>query len=704
VKKIPPEISVIRPVRALVIGAGPAAVAMHLPVLAQLRAAGQVQLTLVCDIESGRATAAQRKFGFLEAATDAIGALERSDIDAVYIFGSAQMHYEYGMKALKRAKHLFVEKPVAPSYEQAREMAQTALSHGVVAVGGHNRRFYESLAAVRARAGKAGWRSAEVVFHKPEYGKPVPFGAQSWLSANGIHALDAMVFMMGGLPEQLTAFAGDPGAAAASVFSALMRWRNGAQGVFLCNNSAGARREEYVFHGIAETYRITETGLTVEQDDVASNTPLTVLGDGVGAEHDAFLRAIRTGMEPLHSILAIAPSLRLAELIERGFNGRVEMPAAPPVVGTTQPEIAQSILIDRPLELMSALTQVLAHYRFVSRDEVHASPEPRPDIVAAVLGRESAKLDSGILGKLPRLRVVGVIGLSIARYEPEALLARGITVVNASDAYAESVAEFALGLTILGRRRAFASHAVMRAGGWGTDAGSAGLPGRLHRLLRRTRPALAKTGLESFLLTAWRKTPQSKRRALIGKSNVSRDLKGAVVGLVGWGANARAFAAHLVRAQARVLVYSEHASASEIVAAGAVPASLNEVLAADVVSLHRGLTANTRHSLGTAELAKLRPGAVLINVARGALTDPDALLARLKRGDIFACLDTYDEEPLQASHPLRKLKNVFLTPHIAGGSSDMRAAAAEEVVQKIIAHLEGQTVGSISAERLRTMT
>jgi phosphoglycerate dehydrogenase-like enzyme len=177
-----------------------------------------------------------------------------------------------------------------------------------------------------------------------------------------------------------------------------------------------------------------------------------------------------------------------------------------------------------------------------------------------------------------------------------------------------------------------------------------------------------------------------------------------VVGLVGWGANARAFTAHLVRAQARILVYSEHAPAAEIAAAGAVQSSLNEVLAADVVSLHRGLTAHTRHSLGAAELSKLRPGAVLINVARGALTHPEALLARLKRGDIFACLDTYDDEPLAASHPLRKLKNVFLTSHIAGGSPDMRTAAAEEVIRKITAHLEGKTVVSISTERLRTMT
>jgi phosphoglycerate dehydrogenase-like enzyme len=126
------------------------------------------------------------------------------------------------------------------------------------------------------------------------------------------------------------------------------------------------------------------------------------------------------------------------------------------------------------------------------------------------------------------------------------------------------------------------------------------------------------------------------------------------------------------------------------------------VLAADIVSLHRGLTESTRHSLGAAELAKLRPGTVLINIARGALFEPNALLARLKRGDIFACLDTYEDEPLIASHPLRKLPNVFLTAHIAGGSPDNYAAAAAEVVRKVASCLGGDLTQSISAERLRT--
>jgi phosphoglycerate dehydrogenase-like enzyme len=91
-------------------------------------------------------------------------------------------------------------------------------------------------------------------------------------------------------------------------------------------------------------------------------------------------------------------------------------------------------------------------------------------------------------------------------------------------------------------------------------------------------------------------------------------------------------------------------------------------------------------------------------VARGALIEPGALLARLARGDIFACLDSYEEEPLAASHPLRALPNVFLTSHIAGGSRDMHAAAAEEVVRKVAAYLNGEKIESLSAQQLRTMT
>ena len=693
------------PPRVLVIGAGAAANALHLPVLAQLRDQNKVMLVNVCDIHRERAAAAKRRFGFLEDSGDAMAALERSDIDAVYIFGSAQLHYECGMWALRHGKHLFVEKPVAPGYAQTRELAELARAQGLIAAGGLNRRFLKSLAAVRAHAGQTGWRYAEAIFHKPEFGTSPPFGARTWLSANGIHALDALLFMMGGPPEHLVAHAGEGALEHSGAFSALMRWRDGAQGVFLCNNGCGSRREEYVFHGPDETCSVTGTGLTIERRGrPATVVPLPMIGDGLAQEHEVFLQAIRLGFEPPHSLAGVAPSIFLAELIEGGFNGRVELPkaerrAAPP----RRTFAGKSILVVQGAELHAALACLLSQYRLVSLEDVRQSAAERPDIVAAILGRGASALPSDILRRLPQLGVVGIVALSVARYEPGALLARGIRLVNASVAYADSVAEFALGLAILGRRRAFISHGVMAAGGWGTVPRAPGIKGMVHCTARGLRPAIRAARLEGVFMRLWKAVSPLVSVAGMNAGR-PRDLQGATVGLVGWGANARAFAKRLGRVPAQVLVYSEHATEEDIRGSGAVPASLSEVLAADIVSLHRGLTLATRHCLGAPELAKLRPGTVLINLARGALIEPAALLARLRRGDIFACLDAFEEEPLPASHPLRRLPNAFLTSHIAGGSSDNYAAAAFEVVNKIRDYLAGDAPEYLSAERLRTMS
>lgn len=691
--------------RILVIGAGPTTVHVHLPALVRLRDRGEVTLAVICDIDGTRAAAARHRFGFSEDSGDGLAALQRSDIDAVYIFGSAQLHYEYGLVALESGKHLFVEKPIAPSYAQAATLAEVAKRQGLIAAGGLNRRFFRSLSEVRGHAGRTAWRFAEAVFHKAECGNRPQFGAQTWLSSNGIHALDALLFMMGGLPDNVTAIAGDSTGTTASTFSAIMRWPDGAQGVFLCNNNAGYRREEYVFHGLGETYSVDADGLTTHKGNTSTHRPLPSIGDGFDAEHDAFSQAIRTGVEPLHSIAAIAPSMFLVELIEMGYSGRVELPAStlhrPAASVASTPN---SILITQSPELQPQLTRLLQRYRLVSLDDLSRSVGERPDIVAAVLGRGSLPLTREVLDRLPQLRVVGIMALSLTRHDPELLLARGITVVNASAAYANSVAEFAVGLAILARRRGFDSHAVMRAGGWGTDLGASGLKGLLQRYAQRARPALRAAGLESVSLNLWRRTAVAKSTAATSAARIPRELRGAVVGLLGWGENARAFAAQLLRLGARVLVYSEHAPAEDIHAAGASPASLGEALAADIVSLHRGLAASTRHFLGAQELSKLRRGSVLINIARGALIEPKALLARLKQGDVFACLDTYEDEPLAASDPLRSLPNVFLTAHIAGGSKDMHAEAADEVVSKVIGYLGGEPTASVSAERLSTMT
>jgi len=645
------------PLRALVIGAGPMADHIHLPILAELRDAGELELALVCDLDHHRAAAARRKFAFADEGGDAWAALGRDDIDLVYIFASAQIHGEFGLAAIERGKHLFVEKPVAPSYAVARRMASLAAERGLIAVGGHNRRFLPDLAA-----GAGGWREAEVTFDKPMAGKRPPFGARSWLSANGIHALDALLFRMGGPPDEIAASSDGT-----HVFTASMRWSHGARAEFRSDNQAGVRLESYRFRSPGQESASTEP-------DIPSRLSFV-------AEHRAFLGAVSGGPAPAHSLDDIAASLHVCELIEDAHRGAVMLPDVRPLPPVPAPCCA--ILVSQPASLQPALARLLPRYRLISPTDVAS---PRPDVVGALFGRGAEPLSTEVLDRLPGLKVAGIAGLSVARYHPEVLLARRIAIINAVDAHADSVAEFALGLAILGRRRAFQGHEAMREGDWGTVRTSP-----LRRLARAVKPMLQRGGLGAAVDVA-------RRHVATPAPTTPRDLKGATVGLIGWGANARAFAARLQACAAKVLVHSEHGGAGELAA------PLDRVLAADIVSLHRGLTPRTRHAIGAAELAKLRAGTVLINIARGGLIEPEALVARLRRGDIFACLDTYDLEPLPRRHPLRRLPNVFLTPHIAGGSPDMQEEAAEEVVSKVASYLDGGAVESLSRDRLEVMT
>ena len=686
-------------VRALVIGAGETSALMHLPVLAGLRDRGRLRLVEICDVRMQRADAARQRFGFLRVGGDGLAAVGRPDIDAVYLFGDARLHRDYGAAALEAGKHLFVEKPIAPSHADACALAAAAAKRGLIAVGGHNRRFYRSLEEVRRRGGKAGWRSAEAVFHKPATRSPPPFGATSWLTANGIHALDALVFLMGGLPEQLTSLADG------ERFSALMQWADGAQGVFLCDNQAGARRETYAFHAPGLSCTAGDEGLRIQSGGSETILDLPAIGDGVDAEHAAFLDGIADGSEPRHSLAALAPSLRLAELIEQGFSGRIDWPGLrpSPALLRARPPRAGALLIVNGGGLATALASHPGHRSLVALEDVARSGQARPDIVAALIGTGPETLGDDILDRLPNLSVAGLAGLSFARHRPEQLLERGITLVNASRTYAESLAELALGLAILARRRAFSSDRIMRQGGWGTTPRPMGLGGAVRRAAGAVRPALAAIRMEQALLKLWRRAALASG---LGSAPAAspQQLQGSRVGLVGWGGSARALARRLLASGAQVLVFSEHATPDEIVLSGGAAAPLAEVLASDIVSLHRGLTPTTRHFLGAAELARLRPGSILINLARGALVEPDALLQRLRRGDVFACLDTFEQEPPPASDPLRRLPNVFLTSHIAGGSADMQAAAAREVLEKVARHLDGEPSPAVGRERLRTMT
>jgi phosphoglycerate dehydrogenase-like enzyme len=165
----------------------------------------------------------------------------------------------------------------------------------------------------------------------------------------------------------------------------------------------------------------------------------------------------------------------------------------------------------------------------------------------------------------------------------------------------------------------------------------------------------------------------------------SFELAGKTLGLVGYGRIGREVARRAIAFDARVMFFDP------VVKESGVPQvkccrSLEELLAAsDIVSLHVPVTEQTRKLVNADFLAKCKPGAVLVNTARGALVDEPALATALQNGQLAgAALDVLAQEPPDPLHPLLALENVLVTPHIAAGTRDalktkMRAAFANMV-------------------------
>jgi phosphoglycerate dehydrogenase-like enzyme len=150
-------------------------------------------------------------------------------------------------------------------------------------------------------------------------------------------------------------------------------------------------------------------------------------------------------------------------------------------------------------------------------------------------------------------------------------------------------------------------------------------------------------------------------------------LEGRIVGVVGLGAIGRRVARLADAFGARVLATTAGADRGRASAVGARAVSIEELLAtADIVSLNLRLDAATTGFLGHDRLALMKPGAILVNTARAALVDRDALLGALSSGRLAgAGLDVFHDEPLPADDPLRRLPNVVLTPHIAGNTPEV---------------------------------
>ncbi|MFJ8715550.1 hydroxyacid dehydrogenase [Streptomyces violaceus] len=247
-------------------------------------------------------------------------------------------------------------------------------------------------------------------------------------------------------------------------------------------------------------------------------------------------------------------------------------------------------------------------------------------------------LDAGVLAAVPKLDAVLHAAGSVRSLVGEALWERGVTVSSAVTGNALPVAEYTLAMILLVGKDAF-DH-------------------REHFRRTHAYPGPAETAATGNL---------GRRVGVIGASRVGRRLLELL----------RPF-------DLTVLLHDPYVSPAEAAALGAESLSLEELLRrSDIVSLHAPDIPETHHMLDRDRLALVRDGGVLINTARGALVDHEALTGELVSGRLSAVLDVTDPEPLPVGSPLYRLPNVFLTPHIAGSLGNELERLGRIVVEEL---------------------
>ena len=257
-----------------------------------------------------------------------------------------------------------------------------------------------------------------------------------------------------------------------------------------------------------------------------------------------------------------------------------------------------------------------------------------------------AQVTPAVIASAPDLKVIARYGVGVDNIAVDAATARGIPVTYVPDYCVAEVAEHALGLLM-----ALARGVV-----------------RYDRSVKQR---------------AWD----------LGVAAPLRRVEGRTLGLIGCGRIGRRLADKALGLGMRVLVYDANPAAVEAaVAAGLTGAALHEVVAkADFLSLHLPLTAATRGFIGESILRQMKPTACLINTARGALVDTDALARALREGWIAgAALDVLPHEPPPADNPLLDLDNIVLTPHVAFYSEESLQALRQRTARAVVDALAGR--------------
>jgi glyoxylate reductase len=256
------------------------------------------------------------------------------------------------------------------------------------------------------------------------------------------------------------------------------------------------------------------------------------------------------------------------------------------------------------------------------------------------------RIDAALLEDAPVLSVISSCSVGVDHIDLAAATARGIPVGHTPGVLAETTADLTFGLLLAVARRVVEGDRFVRDGLWTPE--------------RRWEPEL-----------------------LLG-----RDVHGATLGVIGLGAIGRAVARRARGFGMRVLGWTRSGRPVE----GVERRPLGELLAqSDFVSVHVARAPETEGLLGREALAAMKPGAILVNTARGGIVDEDALADALRSGALAgAGLDVFAEEPLPASSPLRDLPNAVLLPHNGSASIATRTRMADLAVENLLAGLAGR--------------
>jgi len=254
--------------------------------------------------------------------------------------------------------------------------------------------------------------------------------------------------------------------------------------------------------------------------------------------------------------------------------------------------------------------------------------------------RNRTKVRGRVLEAAAKVRVIGRLGVGLDNIDVHECERRGISVIPATGANAESVAEYVIATAMLLLRGAYFSSAEVASGKWPREA--------------------------------------------LGRG---REIGGKTLGLVGFGSIGRATARKASALGMKLLAFDPQLDADDPAWSehGVQPRRLEALLAeSDVVSLHLPLAPETRGLFEAATLARMKPGAILVNTSRGGIVDESALAALLREGRLGgAALDVYDNEPLEAGTPLEGAPRLILTPHIAGVTLESNERVSAVIAQRV---------------------